>query len=197
MTTDAEIIAAATRIFREKGYHATSMQDIAEAVGLLKGSLYHHISSKQELLLKVFENGMQVATERLEEVACAELPPAEKLRQAIVRHIELITEDLDQATVSLMEARALTLKQRRRLIAQRDYFDGLFQGIIQDGIDAGVFRPVDATLITFALMGMHNWLVLWYREDGRLSPREIAAIFADLVLNGLLAREQKRLVASG
>jgi AcrR family transcriptional regulator len=186
VTTDAEIVQAATRIFREKGYHATSMQDIADAVGLLKGSLYHHISSKQELLLEVFEGGIRVAIELLEEVARADLPPAEKLRQAIARHIEIVTGDLDQATVFIMEARALTPDQRRRFVAQRDYFEGLFRQIIQEGIDAGVFRPVDANLITFALMGMHNWLILWYREDGRLSPQEIAAVFADLVLNGLL-----------
>jgi AcrR family transcriptional regulator len=191
LTTDAEIVAAATRIFREKGYHATSMQDIADAVGLLKGSLYHHISGKQELLLKVFENGMRLAAEMLEEVARTDLPPDEKLRQAITRHIEIITLNLDQATVSIMEARALKPAQRQRLVAQRDYFDGLLRQILQEGIDAGVFRPVDATLVTFALMGMHNWLVLWYREDGRLSPKEIAAIFADLVLNGLLVEEQE------
>jgi AcrR family transcriptional regulator len=186
MTTDAEIFEAATRIFREKGYHAASMQDIAEAVGLLKGSLYHHISSKHELLLEIFEAGMQEATRAIEEIAYADLPPADKLRLAITRHIELITGNLDQATVFVMEARAMELEQRQRVVAQRDYFDRLFRRIIQEGVDAGVFRPVDATLVTFALMGMHNWLILWYRRDGRLSPQEIAAIFVDLVLNGLL-----------
>lgn len=186
MTTDAEIFEAATRIFREKGYHATSMQDIAEAVGLLKGSLYHHISSKHELLLEIFEAGMQEATREIEEIAHADLPPADKLRLAVTRHIELITGNLDQATVFVMEARAMELEQRQRVVAQRDYFDRLFRRIIQEGIDAEVFRPIDATLVTFALMGMHNWLILWYRRDGRLSPQEIAAIFVDLVLNGLL-----------
>jgi AcrR family transcriptional regulator len=186
MTTDAEIFEAATRIFREKGYHAASMQDIAEAVGLLKGSLYHHISSKHELLLEIFEAGMQEATRAIEEIAYADLAPADKLRLAITRHIELITGNLDQATVFVMEARAMELEQRQRVVAQRDYFDRLFRRIIQEGVDAGVFRPIDATLVTFALMGMHNWLILWYRRDGRLSPQEIAAIFVDLVLNGLL-----------
>jgi AcrR family transcriptional regulator len=186
VTTDAEIVAAATRIFREKGYHASSMQDIADAVGLLKGSLYHHISGKQELLLKVFENGMRLATEMLEEVAGADLPPDEKLKQAITGHIEIITQDLNQATVSIMEARALKPAQRQRLVAQRDYFEALLRQILQEGIDAGVFRSIDVDLATFALLGMHNWLILWYREDGRLSPSEIAAIFSDLVLNGLL-----------
>jgi len=187
VATDAEIVEAATRIFREKGYHAASMRDIAGAVGLLKGSLYHHISSKQELLFEIFETGMQAAITTLEDVACSNLPPADKLRLAITRHIEFITGNLDQATVFVMEARALNPTQRRRVIAQRDRFDRLFRGIIQEGIEAGVFRPVDTTVVTFALMGMHNWLILWYREEGRLSPQEIAAIFVDLVLNGLLA----------
>lgn len=189
MATDAEIIESAARIFREKGYHAASMQDIAHAVGLLKGSLYHHISSKQQLLLEILESGMRTAIGAIEEIAFADLPPADKLRLAITRHIELIAGNLDQATVSIIEARALKPEQRQRVLAQRDRFEGLFRHILQEGIDAGVFRPADSTLITFALMGMHNWLILWYREDGRRSPKEIAAIFADTVLNGLLVRE--------
>lgn len=186
MATDAEIFEAATRIFREKGYHATSMQDIAEAVGLLKGSLYHYISSKQELLLRISEAGMRTATQAIEEVAHANLPPADKLRLAITRHIELITGNLDQATVFVMEARAMEHDQRQQVASQRDHFERLFRGIIQEGVDAGVFRPVDVPLVTFALMGMQNWLIIWYREDGRLSPQQIAAIFVDLVLSGLL-----------
>jgi AcrR family transcriptional regulator len=189
VATDAEIVEAAARIFREKGYHAASMQDIAEAVGLLKGSLYHHISSKQHLLLEILESGMQMATEAIEGIACADLPPADKLRLAITRHIELIAGNLDQATVSIIETRALKPEQHRRVLAQRDHFEGLFRQILQEGVDAGVFRLVDTTLVTFALMGMHNWLILWYREDGRLSPPEIAAVFADMVLNGLLVEE--------
>lgn len=189
LATDAEIVEAATRIFREKGFHATSMQDIADAVGLLKGSLYHHISSKKDLLLKIFQAGMQMAVDTIEEVACTDLPPEEKLRLAIYRHIELVAEHLDHATVFALEARALTPAQRQHLVTQRDHFERLFRQIVQEGIDAGVFRPVDSKLVTFALLGMHNWFVLWYREDGRLSPQEIAAVFVDMVFYGLVSKE--------
>lgn len=167
------------------------MRDIAEAVGLLKGSLYHHISSKQQLLLEILESGMRTGIEAIEGIARADLPSVDKLRLAITRHIQLIAGNLDHATVSIIEARGLKPEQRQRVLAQRDQFEGLFRQILQEGIDAGVFHPIDATLVTFALMGMHNWLIFWYREDGRLSPQEIAALFSDLVLNGLLVEEQE------
>ncbi|MFQ5613207.1 MAG: TetR/AcrR family transcriptional regulator [Anaerolineae bacterium] len=185
MTTDQEIRQAAVKIFREKGYHGTSMQDIADAVGLLKGSLYHHISGKQDLLMAVYENGMAAIIKPMEEIAASDLPPTAKLEKAITFHVCSIAEHLDEAAVFIHEERSLSPELRHRFVADRDEFERLFRGMIQEGIDAGQFRAVDVPLTTNAILGITNWLAQWYDEQGRLSAEEIAAIFVDFVIRGL------------
>lgn len=187
LTTNAEIIRAAAKIFRQKGYHGASMRDIASAVGLLKGSLYHHISSKQDLLMAICVDGMATAIDPLEEIAASDLPPITKLTQAIATHIQVITEHLDEAAVFLREGHHLAPESRQAFIAERDRFEKIFQQIIQEGIDAGQLRPVDIPIVINAILGINNWLVQWYDENGRLSAAEIGAIFIDLILHGLQA----------
>src|SRR5512146_1074772 len=92
---EEKIFTEAVRIFKEKGYHATSVQDIADAVHLQKGSLYHYISSKEELLFKIFERGTGALTQRLKEIIASDLSPSDKLRAAIQAHIIALCEELD------------------------------------------------------------------------------------------------------
>lgn len=180
-----DIIHTAAQIFRQKGYHATSMRDIAEAVHLRKASLYHHISSKQELLLAILDEALDVLIEDLQEVAQAPLPPEEKLRLAMRKYIERITTNADLAAVLLLEHRNLDPEYRRRHIARRDRFEALWRGIVREGINRGDFRETDEAVVAFALLGVQNWLVTWFREDGRLEPDELADQFAGLFMHGL------------
>jgi len=165
------------------------MQQIADAVGLQKGSLYHHITSKEELLHEVMIAGLTQLGERLEAVAASSLPPIEKLGQLIESHIYYTAENLDIATVVLFEHRAMLSFPAlcQEYIARRDFFESQFRAVIQEGVDSGDFYPVDVAVVTQALLGAHNWLVMWYRPKGRLSPQEIAAIIANTFLRGLLA----------
>lgn len=184
-----DIIRAAAGVFRERGFHGTTMQQIADAVGLQKGSLYHHITSKEELLNDVMMAGLTQLGERLEAVAASPLPPADKLHQLIETHIRYAAENLDIATVVLFEHRAMlgfpTL--REEYVARRDLFESQFRVAIQEGVDSGDFRSIDVPIVTQALLGVHNWLVMWYRPEGRLSPQGIAAIIAETFLHGLRA----------
>src|SRR5687768_12521727 len=103
-----QVYAAALRLFREKGYHATSMQDIAAAVGLYKGSLYHYIGSKEELLVEVFERGMGTILRDVERIASeASLSPSQQLRHVIRAHVCAVAENLDTLTVYFHEWRSL------------------------------------------------------------------------------------------
>lgn len=183
-----DIIRAAAQIFCERGFHGTTMQQIAEAVGLQKGSLYHHIASKEELLHDVMMTGVRQLSERLEAVVVSSLPPAKKLRQLIETHICYATENVNIATVVLFEHRAMLEfpALREEYVSGRDLFESQFRAAIQEGVDNGQFRPVDVPIVAQALLGVHNWLVMWYRPEGRLSPQEIAAIIADTFLCGLL-----------
>ena len=186
-----EVYAAALRLFRQKGYHATSMQDIAAAVGLYKGSLYHYIGSKEELLVRVFERAMAALLEDTERIAADEaLRPSAQLRQIIEAHVEAVANNLDALTVYLHEWRALAGESLASVRLQRERYTALVSGIVSRGVRVGEFQAADVRIVTLGLLGMCNWLCQWYRPGGRLSPSEIAGRFADLVLSGLALRAE-------
>jgi TetR/AcrR family transcriptional regulator, cholesterol catabolism regulator len=162
------------------------MQDIAEAVGLYKGSLYHYIGSKEELLARTFERAMHTLLGEMERiVADTRLAPSEQLRRAIRSHVAAVANNLDALTVYLHEWRALADESLAKVRAQRERYTELFAEIIARGVRAGEFRAGDAHVTALGLLGMCNWLSQWYRPGGRLRPKEIADHFADVVLNGL------------
>jgi AcrR family transcriptional regulator len=183
-----EILEAAALIFSQKGYHAASMQDIAGAVHLQKASLYHHFTSKQEILLALLDRGLDVLTARLEEVLTQPLPPAEKLRQAMVSYLGTMAEYQSLSAVLLLEHRSLEAELRARHVPRRDRFERLWRDLIQQGKEAGIYDCPDPSLAGRAILGVLNWSITWYRSDGPSSAEEIAERFADLFLHGLLSR---------
>lgn len=189
--TRTEILEAAAQIFSQKGFHATSMQDIAEAVHLQKASLYHHISSKQEILLNLLELALDVLIERLSAVVAQPAPPPEKLRQAMCTYLESLAEYRDLAAVLLFEYRSLDPELYSRHLPRRDRFERLWRDLIQEGLDAGLYACPDPSLAARAILGVMNWAITWYRPDGQLTAAEIAAQYADYFLHGLLNRDGK------
>ncbi len=187
---DEKIFAEAVRIFREKGYHATSVQDIADAVGLQKGSLYHYISSKEELLYKIFERSTGALTQELESIIASADSPTHKLHRAIEAHLTALCEQLDTYSVYLSERRALSGRTHTRVRAEGERHARLLEQIIQEGITQKDFRAVDSKMAAHAILGMCNWLYQWYSPEGRLTPHEIAVIFSDLVVDGLARRRK-------
>jgi AcrR family transcriptional regulator len=180
-----EVYTAALRLFREKGYHATSMQDIAAAVGLYKGSLYHYIGSKEELLARVFERGMGSLLADVERIAAdTGCGPSAQLRRIVEAHVQAVTSNLDALTVYLHEWRAAG-ESFVNVRAQRERYTRLVSEIVAHGVRTGEFRVQDVSIATLALLGMCNWLCQWYAPGGRLSPAEIGARFSDLVLDGV------------
>lgn len=182
-----DIIQAAAQIFRQKGYHAASMQDIADAVSLQKASLYHHVESKQDILLSIFDQVLDLLIEDLEQVVQSDLSPDRKLQQAMQVYVERLTKDTDLAAVLLFDYRSLDPSLRSRQNARRDTYEGLWRQIVREGIETGVFRQVDEAMTVFALLGLQNWMMTWYRVEGRLSASAIADHFSDLILVGLRA----------
>jgi AcrR family transcriptional regulator len=181
-----QVYAAALRLFREKGYHATSMQDIAAAVGLYKGSLYHYIGGKEELLVRVFERAMGSLLGEVERiVADTSVRPSAQLRLVVQAHVEAVCENLDALTVYLHEFRALAGETLANVRAQRERYRQLVSEIVERGVRLGEFSTSDVDIATLGLLGMCNWVAQWYRPAGRLSARQIGGHFADLVLDGL------------
>jgi TetR/AcrR family transcriptional regulator, cholesterol catabolism regulator len=180
------ILVAAARIFSEKGFDATSMQDIAEAVNLQKASLYHHFSSKQEILISLLDQALDLINSRLEAVLGQDLTPDEKLRQAMVCYLQTIADNQNLSAVLLLELRSLDPDLKARHASRREKFEQLWRNLILEGEQAGKFNSMDASLTGRAILGVMNWTVTWYRRDGPRSASEIANLFADLLLQGLL-----------
>ena len=184
MSRDA-ILDAAAQIFRQKGYHATSMQDIASAVNLQKASLYHHVASKQEILLELLERALRVISSQVVAVAEQDLPSDEKLRQMMRCYLRLLAEQNDLAAVLLFEHRSLDGRSHARHVPSRDRFEALWRDVIIAGVRAGKFVCPDPALTVRGMMGVMNWTLTWYRPGGALTTDQIADSFAGLFLDGL------------
>lgn len=189
MTRD-EILDAAAQIFSQKGYHGTSMQDIALAVDLQKASLYHHVSSKQEILFDLLNRGLDLLITQVEEAINEKGSPDERLRKATCAYLSTMTEYQDLASVLLLEYRSLEPDYHDRHIPRRDRFEQIWRDLIQEGREAGIFNCDHPSLSARALLGVLNWTVTWFRSDGPMSAEEIADQISNLFLMGLITRDQ-------
>jgi AcrR family transcriptional regulator len=186
---EEQVRAAALRLFKEKGYHATSMRDIAAAVGINKGSLYSYIKSKEDLLVPVFEQAQGVLLTEIEQItADASLSPTERLKRAIHAHVTAVADNLDVLTVYLSEWRQLGTESLATNRDQRARYSRLFREILSDGVAAGEFRPMDTRIVMLGMIGMCNYLFRWYRPAGRLTPDQIADEMIEMVMQGVAAR---------
>ncbi len=183
--TEEEILSAAARIFREKGYHGTSVRDIAESVGLLKGSLYHYIRSKEELLARLFEGSLEDTIRELRAIAATDARPSERLRQMVRAYVTAVTENLDAVAIYLREWRALPAPELARVRSRRRAMRSLFEEVIGDGVRAKEFVATDAKLSALAILGMCNWIYEWYRPRGRLRPGQLADELAERALRSV------------
>jgi TetR/AcrR family transcriptional regulator, cholesterol catabolism regulator len=185
---EQQVRAAALRLFRDKGYHATSMRDIAAEVGINKGSLYSYIRSKEDLLIPFFERAMGLLLAEIEAISADEsLTATERLKRAIKAHILNVTENLDILTVYLSEWRQLRADSLSTVRQQRERYAALFLTIVEDGVRRGEFRAIDPRISALGMIGMCNYLFRWYRPDGRLRPEQIADELTDMLLHGVLA----------
>lgn len=180
------ILEVAAQIISQKGFHATSMQDIADAVSLQKASLYHHISSKQEILLALLDQALDMLTERLQQVIQTDLPTDEKLHQAMDSFLEALMQHSDLVSVLLLEHRSLNPEFRARHITRRDRYEKLWRDLIQEGMDNGTFSKTNPVLSARAILGVMNWTVTWYRSSGPLKMGEITDHLVEFCLNGLM-----------
>ena len=178
-----EILAAAGRLFSERGYHATSVREIARQLDLQGGSLYAHIDSKEEVLFQIVER----AAHRFSEVVQS-LPEGDARVRicAFVRgHLRVIVEELPYATVFFHEWKFLSEPYKDRVRRLRDAYETALKGLIEEGVREGVFRVEDSDLAAKFVLGALNWVYQWYRPGGRLGPEELAQGFCPLVLGAL------------
>jgi AcrR family transcriptional regulator len=182
----AEICRTAAQIIRKQGYDATSVRDIARALGMTKAGLYHYISGKEALLFEIMNFGMDQIADEVVAPTRDLRDPAERLRQIMIRHARISTRAHGAVSQLADELRALPPAARKKVkLRMRAYFE-LVRGTLAELKRAGRLRQVDLTVATFAVLGMILWQSRWFRQDGRLSADQVAVEVAELALAGLL-----------
>jgi TetR/AcrR family transcriptional regulator, cholesterol catabolism regulator len=185
--TQKAIVAAAAELFARNGFGATSLDDIAAVLGATKGALYYHVKNKEEILRLIYLTVLTASEEPLRRIVEADLPPGEKLQQAIEHQAAVAADRSPSMTVFYREQPHLTGPFAKEIILRKKAYERYFEQIIEEGQAAGVFQTsIDPKIATFGLLGMCNWLSQWYRSDGQYSPQQIAAMFVNMVENGLI-----------
>ncbi|MCZ7526510.1 MAG: TetR/AcrR family transcriptional regulator [Acidimicrobiia bacterium] len=180
----AEILAAASGLFARRGYDATSMQEIADAVGLLKGSLYHHFASKEDILFHLLVDVHERALRMLDEVADVEGTPLDRIAGYVRAHFTWTLRDLERVAILLAEYHHLPPEQARPVAQLRRRFSGYLTGLIEEAQRAGqVAGDLDARIAANAVLGIVNWASQWYRPGG---ARSQAAVVDQLVRQALV-----------
>lgn len=180
-----QIVAAAKDLFHTKGYHATSVRDIADALGILSGSLYAHISSKEDLLHAIADEAADQFVAEVTPLLEAPGSAAERLRLAMRKHMQIIAEHLSTASVFFHEWRSLDPDRREAIKVKRQQVEAVFRQLVEEGIASGEFGHVDPKFAALLVLSALNWSYQWYSPDGPLGPDEIADKYAELVLAGL------------
>jgi len=186
LTRRAEICRTAAQIFQERGYDATSVSDIARALGITKAGLYHYFESKEALLFEITAYGLDRVRDDVILQVRGIRDPEERLRQLVIRHANIATHGRGAVAQLVDEVRALPPGSRKQIEERmRGYFD-LVRDTLRELQAAGRLRKVDPTVATFGLIGTILWLPRWFRQNGRLSQEAVAKEIANIALGGLL-----------
>lgn len=186
------IIEAAAELFAEKGFRATTVRDIAEVAGILSGSLYAHIATKEDLYLEIVRRAAADFTAAVEPIVGSSFSPDEKLGKMIAAHLAVIDQSRAWARVYLDDDNQLSQSTRgeaRRL--RRDY-ERLWDAVLDQGMTSGLFQVQDESITRLFILSALNGVLRWYRPDGRLSAAGVAEEFLPLVLRTLGACPDRR-----
>lgn len=185
LTRREQIYLAAGRLFSEVGYHATSMRDLAKALGVQGGSLYAHIAGKEELLWEIVNRAADEFDAALGPVRAHPGTPPERLALALERHLEVVSRNLDWATVFFHEWKHLSADKLEQIASRRDSVERVYREILIDGVERGFFRrDLDVKLAAVLSLSSANWAYHWFDPAGRLTAREVAIGFTRMLLSG-------------
>ena len=180
-----QIISAAAKLFRQKGYASSSMRDIASSLHIEAASLYHHIKNKEEILEIICFSMAKRFLDAIAEVNDIYFNAEEKLRKAILFHVEIITEDIDKSAVFLREWRSLPDTFLQDFLRLRNQYESDFTRIIENGIEEDLFETTDKKFAVLSILSSVNWINEWYQTEGKMRPNEIAERISDFVMGGL------------
>jgi AcrR family transcriptional regulator len=181
-----EILHAALHAFRQRGYHVTTLDDIAEQLGVRKTALYHYFPDKEAILYACHRESLAELS-RILTGARALDTAVERLAYVIREHVRVMTDTLEGSPLAF-EVTALAPDRQREIIAARDRYERALRRMIQDGVAAGELRPTNPKTAVFAILGAINWIARWYRPEGAMHADELGTEFAEHLLGGLTCR---------
>jgi AcrR family transcriptional regulator len=183
-----QILEAAERLFSERGYHAATIRDIARELRIEAGSLYSHISGKQDLLFEIVMRGSEQFLGAAREVIASGGPAREQLRALMRRHLAIMAASAPRAVVHFHEWRHLEPEHQAAIRRRRDEYEGYVRRIIHAGVASGEFAPADERLIGLHVLSLLNWTYQWYRPDGTWNAEQLADHYFELLMRGLEPR---------
>lgn len=183
------ILATATALFYEQGYHGTTMRAIASEVGIKAGSLYNHFRAKEDILFEICHGVMVEMLSGGQRVIATTTSCDARLRRLVEFHVRFCAEDRFGSKVADDQLHALGEARRREVLALRDTYEQLFREVLAEGRDQHGWEVDEVAVVTFALATMANSVNVWFREDGRLTAAEVASIYGDLAIRAVRAAD--------
>ena len=183
-----EIVAAAAKLFAERGYRAITIDDIGSSLDYTKSVVYYYFNSKNEILWQIFQRIYDSYFESIQEISARNLPPAEAIALMIRRHALNVMEKREWTAIYFREESELTEQQRREIAKKKRQYDGMIEEVYEAGMEAGVFRRMPKHIAVSGLLGMCNWLYVWYKQQGAVSADEIADHCVNLLAHGYLTK---------
>lgn len=179
------IRSVAIDLFYKKGYFATSIADIARGCGIQKSSIYYHYASKEYLLFSILKSTMIDLTAHLKENLAGEPDVAQRLKKAVHGHVRFHLQHQKETFLASSELRGLAKEHYTIIVKKRDEYEQIFQGLLQEGKENGVFSVVDLKILSYAILTLCTAGASWFKPNGRLSVDEIATMYEAFILNGL------------
>jgi TetR/AcrR family transcriptional regulator, cholesterol catabolism regulator len=188
LTRKDQIYEVAERLFSQRGYHATTMREIARELQIEGGSLYSHISGKQDLLYQIVLRGSEQFLYAARAAYGMAEPARVRLYELMRQHLAIMAESRPRAIVHFHEWRHLDQEHQAAIRARRDTYEAYVRAIVREGVAAGEFAPSDEQLVGIQILSLLNWTYQWYRPDGTWNADELAERFFELLMHGMEPR---------
>lgn len=181
-----DILRSASLVISRQGYHNATMEDIAAELLMTKGALYYYFKNKEELLYRCHELILTEAKEKMSAIVEADLPSAEKMRKAIHHHIEVAIREKEVFNLIVKPETTFSEENIPEIIEKRDEYAGLFDRIIEEGIERGEFEVPEKKMARMIILGATNWIQVWYSPGGKYTPEDVEEIYAEHLMKMLL-----------
>jgi AcrR family transcriptional regulator len=183
-----EVYTKAAMLFRQNGYLNTPLTAIGRELNIQKASLYYYIRDKESLLFNILNRTMDIMLDQVDNLPVQGLAPDKKLQRVIFAHVVTASRYLNEFSVLLHDTKHLRPDLKKIILSKRKQYEEIFLRIIEEGISSKIFMKHDAKILVYMILGSCNWLYQWFSLQGPKTPEQIAGIFSDVFLNGLLRK---------